>query len=64
MSRQIHRGQRVTLRADPDEGWERETGVVEEINERVWGTSYLVRLDRVVEPGDDGLREVTQEQFE
>lgn len=59
----VRRGDRVTLRADPDGRWERETAVVEEISETPGGTSYVVRLDSAT-GYDDGFREVTEDQFE
>lgn len=60
----FQRGQPVVLREDLAEGWTRQLGVVEEITEMPWGTSYLVRLDGDPTEGDDLLREVTVEQLE
>jgi len=69
--RKVRRGNRIVLKANEEEDWPREEGVLEDIIDMPWGTSVLVRVDeryRQVADGDsiidDGLREVTADQVE
>lgn len=62
----INVGDRVTLKADDDEGWEEEHGVVLEVQERSSGTPIItVEIDEAERHDihDDGLREVTPDQL-
>lgn len=56
-------GQRVILRADPDEGWPRQEATIVGTTEMPWGLSIMVRVTPE-DIHDDGLREVTESQIE
>ena len=62
------KGQRVILKADKEEGWSEERGVIDGKSGR---TTWIVRVDLAyIMPSlpddmfDDGLREVTADQME
>lgn len=57
------RSQRVVLKANPEEGWEREEGVIDgPSGNKMW----IVTIDPKYRTGrdDDGIREVSEDQFE
>jgi hypothetical protein len=58
-------GQGVVLKANPDEGWEREEATVVQVVQMPWGPSIVVEVEHDPDyPFDDGLREVTEDQIE
>lgn len=61
----IKSGDHITLKADEDEGWPEQRGIVEGVDELSWGTCVTVRLDAEFreDSRDDGLREVTLDQL-
>lgn len=68
MSLKFSEGQRVRLKPNHEEGWPEEFGEVCGGEELDWGNSYIVQVDEyyrnVDGDGDDGLREVTEDQME
>lgn len=57
-----HEGQRVILKANEEEGWPEERGVIDGPSGR---KMWVVTVDKKFrEPGDDGLREIHEDGLE
>lgn len=58
-------GVRVTLKANAEEGWPEQRGIVEGVDHLAWGICVTVRLDVEdrEDARDDGIRECTIDQI-